>query len=77
MLNSIFIFAIKDYGEEILRVIDCKESRDGFLWSGIGVNNVCVWEREREWNTENTQGKSILTKEKDSTLYKVGGGCFM
>ena len=41
---------------------------------------VCERERERErhkvYNTENTQG-NVLTKEKDSTTYKVGGGCFI
>ena len=42
---------------------------------------VCVCERERERessdtksvDTENTQA-NVLTKEKDSTTYKVGGG---
>ena len=48
---------------------------------------VYVYEREREReretrdtkciNTENTQAKCILTKEKDSTYYKVEGGCFI
>ena len=47
---------------------------------------VCVREREREreresrdtrsGDTENTQA-NVLTKEKDSTTYKVGGGCFI
>ena len=40
---------------------------------------VCVCERERHKmyiDTENTQA-NVLTKEKDSTIYKVGGGCFI
>ena len=43
---------------------------------------VCVRERERERErersvgTENTQA-NVLTKEEDSTTYKVGGGCFI
>ena len=39
---------------------------------------VCVREREtRSVDTENTQVENVLTKEKDSTSYKVGGGCFI
>ena len=44
---------------------------------------VCVCERERERegenrDIENTQDlECIFTKEKDSTTYKVGGGCFI
>ena len=48
---------------------------------------VCVCEREREReresrdtrsvDTENTQVECVLTKEEDSKLYKVGGGCFI
>ena len=44
---------------------------------------VCVYVRERERDThkmyidtENMQA-NVLTKEKDSTTYKVGGGCFI
>ena len=43
---------------------------------------MCVCERERESrdtrsvDTENTQ-VNVLTKEKDSTTYKVGGWCFI
>ena len=41
---------------------------------------VCVREREsrdtRSGDTENAQA-NVLTKEKDSTSYKVGGGCFI
>ena len=41
---------------------------------------VCVREREsrdtRNLDTENTQ-VNVLTKEKDPTTYKVGGGCFI
>ena len=45
---------------------------------------VCVREREKEresrdtrnLDTENTQA-NVLKKEKDSTTYKVGGGCFV
>ena len=42
---------------------------------------VCVWERESRDTRYETQRirklKCILTKEKDSTYYKVGGGCFI
>ena len=42
---------------------------------------VCMYVCERERHkiyidTENTQA-NVLTKEKDSTTYKVGGGCFI
>ena len=41
---------------------------------------VCEREREsrdtRSGDTENVQA-NVLTKEKDSTTYKVGGGCFI
>ena len=65
----------------------CKESREMILCSGIDMKCVCVCMRERERarksrdtrciDTENTQVECILTKEKDSTYYKVGGGCFI
>ena len=38
---------------------------------------VCVRERETRSNTQRIRKVSILTKEKDSTTYKVGGGCFI
>ena len=44
---------------------------------------VYVKERERESrdtksvDTDDTQVENILTKEEDSTTYKVGGGCFI
>ena len=54
------------------------------LCSGLDMECVCVCvcERERDSrdtrtvDTENTQA-NVLTKEKDSTHYKVGGGCFI
>ena len=52
------------------------------LCSGIDTTvRVCMYVRERERHkmyidTENTQA-NVLTKEKDSTTYKVGGGCFI
>ena len=38
---------------------------------------VCVRERETRSNTQRIRKVSILAKEKDLTLYKVGGGCFI
>ena len=53
------------------------------LCSGRDDMCVCVCERERESrdtksvDTKNTQVENVLTKEEDSTTYKVGGGCFI
>ena len=56
------------------------------LRSGLDMECACVYVREREregesrdtrsGDTENTEA-NVLTKEKDSTTYKVGGGCFI
>ena len=52
------------------------------LCSGLDMGCACVYVCEREsrdtrsGDTENAQA-NVLTKEKDSTLYKVGGGCFI
>ena len=54
---------------------------DSVQWIRYGMCVcVCVCEREsrdtRSVDTKNTQA-NVLTKEKDSTTYKVGGGCFI
>ena len=54
------------------------------LCSGLDMECACVYvcvrEREsrdtRSGDTENAQ-VNVLTKEKDSNPYKVGGGCFI
>ena len=55
------------------------KNRDRFCATEEMYVRVCMRERERAEiqgvyiDTENTQA-NVLTKEKDSTLYKVGGG---
>ena len=61
------------------------KNRDTFC-AAEGMICACVYERERERergeiqgvyiDTENTQA-NVLTKEKGSKLYKVGGGSFI
>ena len=55
------------------------KNRVEILCSGRQRMCVCVCVREtetRSGDTENTQA-NVLTKENDSTTYKVGGGCFI
>ena len=60
------------------------KNRGEILCSGEEKMCVCVCEREREreyrhkvYKHREYTSRCILTKEKDLTYYKVGGGCFI